>query len=427
MKTWPADKVYWYETQSPNIHINELPKTAEVVVIGGGMTGLTCAQALRRAGKEVVLVEGEFCGAGASGKSSGFITPDSELGLRNLVSNYGFEQGKKLWEFAKSGLEMIRQNIIEHNLDCDYQRQDSLFIANSLSKSHIIEEEHKTHQSLGYQSHFYTRSALQTIIGSTQYWGAVRYTNTFAINAFAYCQALKQILIKQGVKVFEKTPVKNIIGRQLSTTRGSIKANQVVVCTDRWLPSLRLAKDAIYHAQTFLSISSPLSVEQTKKIFTEQPLMVWDTDLIYQYFRLTPDRRLLIGAADLMFTYYPAEYHRPRRVVKKIYRYWKEKFPNLPLQLEYLWPGLIGISKDFAPIAGQVKKHPSLYFAGAGAGLPWSAALGQYLSDKITHGRDELDNIFSPERHFVVNAAVQRLITKPVAFAVSHGVSKYIK
>ena len=99
------------------------------------------AQALADRGVEAALVEQAFCGAGASGKSSGFITPDSELeSLRSRSRATAKEQGRELWEFAKSGLERIRRTIRRTSpLDCDYQVQDSLFVARtrrSVPKGH---------------------------------------------------------------------------------------------------------------------------------------------------------------------------------------------------------------------------------------------------------------------------------------------------
>jgi gamma-glutamylputrescine oxidase len=102
------------------------------------------------------------------------------------------------------------------------------------------------------------------------------------------------------------------------------------------------------------------------------------------------------------------------------------KFPDIPFRLEYFWPGLIGVSKDFLPIAGKdpVMKH--VYFAGAGAGLPWAAGLGEYLAHKILHGREDFDALFSPYRKFPVGSAGQVVLSKPLSFALSHGIKKYL-
>ena len=393
-------------------------------MVGGGIAGLTCAQALAERGVNVAVVEQAFCGAGASGKSSGFITPDSELELSDLVGNYGESRGRDLWEFARSGVERIRRTIAALAIDCDYQIQDSLFVAGSArSLRTIIELEHRTHASLGYRSALYDRAALEGILGSPVYHGGIRYGDTFGINAFAYCRALRDALVRRGVRVFEGTPVTRVTATGVETPGGTVTAPSIAVLTDHDLPALGFATAAIHHVQSFLSISRPLHDREIRAVFPSDRLMVWDTDLVYHYFRLTGENRLLLGGADLRSMYLGRGSEASTRVAGKLRRHMSKHFPSVDFEIEHLWSGLIGVSPDFAPVAGR---HPNLpvYFAGAGAGLPWSAALGEYIAQKITEGRAELDDVFSPGRSFPFGARLQRFVGKPAAFAVSHGVAK---
>ena len=78
-------------------------------------------------------------------------------------------------------------------------------------------------------------------------------------------------------------------------------------------------------------------------------------------------------------------------------------------------------------MAGRHDALPSVYFAGAGAGLPWAAALGEYLAEKITEGRAELDDLLSPGRSFPIGRRLQRLLGNPAAFGLSHGIAKYLR
>jgi gamma-glutamylputrescine oxidase len=419
--------VYWYGHKRPQGQPLRTCISSEVVVVGGGIAGLTCAQALAERGVDVTVVEQAFCGAGASGKSSGFITPDSELELSELVRNYGEVHGQELWEFAKSGVERIRETIKTLTIDCDYEIQDSLFVAPSArSFRNIIEVEHRAHMSLGYHSTVYDRASLGAILGSRAYHGGIRYDGTFGINSFAYCRALRSALTHRGVRIFEGTPVTRLTPRGVETPGGAITARSVAVLTDYELPALGLAAP-VYHIQTFLSVSRPLRDHEIRTIFPRDRLMVWDTDLIYQYFRITGEGRLLLGGANFRSMYSPRENRSHGRVARKLYRYLFKHFPSLKLEIEHLWSGLIGVSQDFAPVAGRHDAFPAVYFAGAGAGLPWSAALGEYLAEKITTGRAELDDMLSPGRSFPIGRRLQRLLGNPAAFMLSHAVAKYLR
>ncbi len=90
--------------------------------------------------------------------------------------------------------------------------------------------------------------------------------------------------------------------------------------------------------------------------------MVCDSDLIFNYFRATPDNRIMLGGASLFNTFDYKENFHPYGVIKKLNTYWQRKFPEVPLTIEYQWPGLIGISKDVIPIAGKDKDHNSIYY-----------------------------------------------------------------
>lgn len=388
------------------------------------MAGLSCAQAMRERGADVVLVEREVCGAGASGMSSGFITPDSEIELSSLMETYGSEQARVMWEFVVSGVERIRQTIEQGAFDCDYRKQDSLFIARTKGRVSWVEREHAARVSLGYPSTFYDRKAVRSIIGSERYWGAVRYSDTFGINARAYCLCLRDALRARGVRVFEGTRVISVDGEGAAGDGSRIRAKQIVVCTDRFLPELGVLQDKIYHIQTFLARSKPLPEQAVKAMFPDEPLMVWDTKLVYNYFRLVEGNRLLVGGGDVLNAYAKREASSTDSMRARLRSYMARMFPGVSIELESIWPGMLGVSKDLLPIVAEDQRFGNVHYVGAATGLPWAAALGAYLADKITDSRSDFDAIFSPLRRFIIGERMQSLMGTRAAFAVSHGIAK---
>lgn len=419
------DAVFWFDRKEPPLPALEGAIRADVVVVGAGMMGLMCARTLLARGQRVCLVEAETCGAGASGRSSGFITPDSELELRDLVRQFGTEEGRKLWEFALGGVSAIRQAVLEDQIDCDLQVQDGLFVAATRGGAEVISAEHAARHAFGYPSTLYSRESLPAVLGSTAYFGALRFGDTFSIDPYRGCAGLRQRLLETGARIFERSPVTRILEKGVETPGGSVRAPAVIICADRFLPALGLARREVYHVQTFLAISERLGSSDIGRIFPRGPLMVWDTDLIYKYFRLTGDRRLLVGGGTLANTYSRREQHRPEQVARRLTRYLAGRFPDVRVTFAACWPGLIGISKDFAPVVGRHPRYSSVHYAAGAAGLPWAAALGRYLADKVLDGRDDVDAVLAVHRRFPIGPHVQAVLGAPPAFAISHGILKF--
>lgn len=419
----PQDQVFWYINRAD---IKPLTKDiiTDVVVIGGGMAGLTAAHSFHKRGLKVVLLEKNYCGSGATGKSSGFITPDSELSLSDLVRIYGEAEGKKLWQFVESGVNTIRSTIEDYTIACDYQKQDTLVVASTKGAfNSSITKEHATRQQVGYESSLYTESELPTILGSCSYKGGISYGGTFGIHGYRYCSGLKTVLQELGVQIYEETPALAIQDHFVKTPLATVKAEHIIVCIDRFAHALENLYDKLYHVQTFLMLSAPLTQAQVKTIFPRDPYLIWDTDLIYHYFRLTGDNRIMVGGSDLFYSYASKETHNNTRMVQKLTNYFTKKFPQSDVQFEYIWPGLIGLSKDIFPLCGPDKTMPSVYYAVAAAGLPWAAALGTYSSEAILDKRNDLDIYLSPYRSFKLGRLTQRILGTKLTFALSNFLS----
>lgn len=417
---FPQDQVFWY-VNSKDIKPLMQDITTDVVIVGGGMAGLTAAQSFAQKGREVILIEKNYCGAGASGKSSGFITPDSELSLSDMIDKSSEDEAKKLWDFINTGVNIIKNNITTYNLACDYQPQDTLVVATSTRGFRkIIQPEHHARIQLGYQSSLYTQQELPKILASTHYYGGVSYGNTFGIHGFNYCQGMKTVLTDMGVKIYEESPAIEIKDHYVKTPHATIKAQHIIVAMDHAVTNLNLIKDKVYHVQTALMLSAPLSDVQVKKIFPNKHYLVWDTDMIYHYFRLTGDNRLLLGGAGLLYTYAKSETHNNHYLANTLNKYFATRFPHVNLQWDYMWPGLIGISKDVRPIAGFDKNMPSVYYLTAAAGLPVAAAIGNYSAERIVDNNIIHDDCLSPYRNYILGSWANNMLGTRLTFALNN-------
>lgn len=420
---------YYYSLKDHNLNLTKLSgsEKAEIVIVGGGISGLTTAYFLNKYGYKVTLVEKEFCGSGATGKSSGFVTPDSELQLANYTKSLGDTEAKNIWDFSWHGVHTIKELINTYSIDCQYVAQSAALISSNQSGIYDVQKEYITRSKAGYDVNL-IQDNIKDIIGSDKYHNALIQPHCFGINGYLYCQELKHILLDKGVKIFEYSPAIDIYNNILNTPNGSITYDKIVLSVDKNLPEFNLATEEIYHALTFLMISKPLKDSDILKIFPKEPLMVSDTNLVFDYFRLTPDNRLLLGGAPLFASYSYCEYNQTcmdsyiAQAKDKLTEYFKSYFPDVKIEFEYIWPGLIGITKDLVPIAGNID---NIYYISGAAGLSWATALGKYTAEKIANpnNKSNFDNYFKVDRNYPINNTLTKILGKKISFALSNFLS----
>lgn len=421
----PQDQVYFYLQQEP-IQTLRSDLSCQIAVIGGGFAGLAAAYTAAQAGKSVVLLEKNYCGSGASGKSSGFITPNSELSFSDFIRHFGPEAAQDIWNHISSGVNDIRHIIKKYDIHCDYVPQDTLVLANTDRDLDPLKQEYEHLKQSGYGSFFIEKADLSQRIAATRYHGALGYPDTFCITAFRFCSEFKKILRSMGVAVYEETPVISIQGNTIVTAHASVRADNIIVCTDRYTPEFTSLKQEVFQVQTFIMLSQELTNEEISSVFPNGPVMCWDTDTIYTYFRLS-NRRFLIGGGTILSSYTCQEDHNNESIQKKLTEYVKSHFPQLKLTFEYMWPGLIGVSSDVSPLVGRDKNNKHVTYACAGTGLPISWAIGRYASHTITDKCDDLDRFFSPYRKPLLPFWMQSVIGKKYHFALNNAYTMLVK
>ena len=313
----------------------------------------------------------------------------------------------------------IKHNIERYKLRCDYNQEDTLFVANAKRDKKKLLEEYTNLKRFNFKSNFIEKENVPLFLGSQEYHCGVTYEDSFGINGYKYCQEMKEVLQNKGVKIYEETPVLSFSEHEAITMHARVKADYIIVCADQFIPKLNALTEEIYHAQTFLLISQVLTENERKQIFPDRNLMVWDTDLVYTYFRIS-DNRLLLGGGSLLNFYNRYEKYHSKYMFGKLTHYFKKKFPQLDIQFEQFWPGLIGLSKDIAPICGRDKNYRSIYYIAATAGLPIAAAMANYCADHLVDGRDDLKDYFSPYRKFLISGLAQRILGTKLSFALSN-------
>ena len=370
-----------------------------------------------------------FAGGSSTGKSAGFLTPDSELELSQLVRRFGAQGAKDLWKVPVRGVQRMLELVQEGVIECDLQRQDSLFLGKGSGGVKAVKEEDSSRRGLGYESQVYFQNGLQAIIGSRGYTAAVRYKDTYGIDGLRYAQGLKAMLLDAGIGIYESTRAVGLSGHTVKTHMGSVTADQIIFCADKLGPELSPYSWNVYHEQTFLSITEPLSREEQESMFPSEPLQCWDSDLIYSYYRLTGSKRLLLGGGSL-FTTYARNDSNTSGEVDHVNSGFRKMFPRLnSVRFIQYWMGRIDMTRDLLPTVLKEPQTPWIHRVLGCVGLPWATFSGDFVARQVLAEGEAGDakyyRYFNVNRKFFVPIWLERMIGKRLAFPLNNAWAKY--
>ena len=134
------------------------------------------------------------------------------------------------------------------------------------------------------------------------------------------------MLIDNGMQVFESTEVIRLEDHTAFTRGGSVTADHIIIAVDKLKADISPLADEVFHAQTFLSVSEPLTDKDLIRLFPSgKQMQCWDSKLVYTYFRLTGDNRLLVGGGTAITTYLKEAYNN-HRIISRVIRRFKEAF-----------------------------------------------------------------------------------------------------
>jgi len=267
------------------------------------------------------------------------------------------------------------------------------------------------------------------VLGSREYYGGIRCPDTYGINALRYAQGVKRVLLERGVRIYESTEALRIDGHRVHTHLGSVTAGQIIFCVDKPTRTLTHFADNVFHAQTFLAISEPLGTADIARLFPSGArLQCWDSNLVYTYYRLTGDDRL-VGGGSALTTFALHALTLPR-VIERVIRGLKRRLPFLaPLKFIQYWPGLIDTTRDLLPTIVRDASAPWVHWVLECVGLPWAAFCGDFVARAAfgTAGADtdRYYRDFEADRPFLVPLWLEPLVGKPLVFSLNNAWAMY--
>ena len=382
---------------------------ADVVVIGGGLTGVSTALHLAEKGVDVALVESRHVGWGASGRSGGQMIAGYSAEQEVLEKLTGRDTARELWNHSLAALAWTRQRVERHNIDCDLT-WGYLHVGIKPRHARHLQEwaEHLTKHYHYAGLDYLDRTQLRTVLGSEMYCGAVSDPGSGHLHPLNYCLGLAQAAQQAGARIYENsavTAVKNDGAKSvtLHTELGSITCEQVVYACNAYLNRLqpRLAR-AIMPVGTCIIATEPLSPAAASALIANHAAVA-DTSLVLDYYRLSADHRMLFGGR---VSYQALE---PRRLIRALRRRMSRVFPQLAnVRIDFAWGGYVAITRNRAPHIGQLNDTTWFAQGYSGQGMALSGYVGGLLADAVTGDHQRIECFRQiPHRDFPGGAALR--------------------
>lgn len=358
---------------------------AGTVIVGGGFAGLNTALGLAERGhRDVVLLEAHEVGHGASGRNGGFVFGGFSLGEASLLEHLGPERARRLYQGTVDAVERIRRRIGQYGIDCQATDAGVLWVNWFRDPEVLRRRQRLLAEHYGVQWEWVPRGQLREQVRSERYGDALFERNALHFNPLAYARGLAAAATGQGVRVHEDSPVVGLerdgAGWRVRTTQGEVRAEKVVLACGGYLAGLHRRVDAsVLPIATYVMVTEPLGARMDEVLRTRAA--IYDSRFAFDYYRPTPDGRLLWGGRISVRDRSPAEVERLLRAdLARV-------FPQLAgVRIEHAWSGLMSYARHEMPQIGEVEPGLWLGQAFGGHGVAPTTFAGELLASAITEG-----------------------------------------
>jgi glycine/D-amino acid oxidase-like deaminating enzyme len=384
---------YWHDTSVPfaGAMVGPVSGDFEVAVIGAGFTGLNAARTLAKSGVKVALIEAEHAGYGASGRNGGHLNSGHFASFGAAKARFGESKAHRFWQAYDDAIDMIEAIIEEEKIECSFRRGGKLKLASKPSHVKGLQAMcEEIRREVDPSVEWLSRQDLRKELGSDAFHGAILYPKSAMMHMGRYANGMAEAAHRHGATIWEHNPVtareQVPNGWRLTTPTGSLTARQVILATDAYTTSaFGYFRRRIMPIASFIIATRPLTSEEVAATVPGNRNYTNSLN-IANYFRLTPDNRMLFGgrARFSAVSNQKTDVSSSQLLRKQMI----SMFPQLAdVEIDYCWGGLVGCTQDRYPRAGRA--DGVIYGMGySGHGAQMATLIGNVLAD-IAMGRKD--------------------------------------
>ncbi len=334
---------------------------ADLVIVGGGYTGLWAALLAKRddPSRDVVVLESDRCGWAASGRNGGFCAASLTHGLANGMERFPDEVAT-LERLGRQNLQAIGSTVTAEGIDCDFELTGELDVATEPHQVAWLREAEALAQRHGSHPVFLERDELQAEIHSPTYLAGLWEPDSCAlVNPARLAWGLRAACERAGVRIHEHTRVEGLAPAGFSpadpmvvrTTHGTATASRVVLATNASPSPVKRLRKYIVPVYDYVLMTEPLTPVQTEAIGWERRQGIGTSGNQFLYYRRTADDRILFGGYDAIYHYgnaMGASLEQRPASFERLSTLFAETFPALEdVRFTHAWAGAIDTCSRF--------------------------------------------------------------------------------
>jgi glycine/D-amino acid oxidase-like deaminating enzyme len=376
-------------------------RKADIVIIGGGYTGLSAALHLAEKGTDTVLLEAEHIGFGGAGRNVGLVNAGLWLMPEDVIKIIGKKYGERVIKELGNSPDLVFDLIDKHGIECEAKRKGTLHCAHSSSGYKALRQREEQWLKRGAPVRLLNKEESEPKIGSDVFYGALLDLRAGTVQPLAYAHGLAHTAKNAGADLFVGSPVTKITKKgkkwKISTPDGTITAKGVIqACQGYASHGLKESMKTLIPFNFFQFATKPLPEEIRRTILPEGH-GAWDTNMILSSYRLDAAGRLVVGSVGSIENFgHGLHKNWAKRTINKVFPQIMDAQHNYGADygIEYGWFGRIAMTVNHVPRFHVFSENnisvTSFNGRGIGPGTLFGKLMAQYFLD------DSHDNIPLP-------------------------------
>lgn len=356
--------------------------SCDVCVVGGGYTGLSAALHLAERGYDVVLLEANRVGWGASGRNGGQVSPGQRTGQTTLERRHGAAHAKALWDLSRQSMELLHSLIQTHQIKCDFTPGIIEAVHRKDWVDGLKEELDHYRDTYDYdQIEFLDGTNIRDYVDSPAYFAGALNHGGGHLHPLNFALGLAGAAEAAGARLYETSRVTRIEPGDIVTVHldtGTVRAKHLVLGCNGYLGELDpTTARHIMPINNYIIATEPFSESEADKLIAKGRAVA-DTKFVINYFRMSADRRLLFGGGE---TY---KYEFPSDIKSFVRKPMLEIFPQLKdVKIEYGWGGTLAITTKRMPYFARLAPNILSASGYSGHGVAMATLAGQICAEAV--------------------------------------------